>query len=67
MAPKDKPTLESHDGVTTYTHAGRREMVVRIKVMLQAIIESKCDAVVLTAFGWGARRPPEQVPAAFKE
>ncbi len=67
MAPKEKPSVEIYDGVATYTHAGRREMVVRIKVLLQAIVESKSDAVVLTAFGWGAKHPIEQVAVIFKE
>ena len=43
-------------------------MRMKIRVMLKAMINSGCDAVVVSAFGCGAyKHPPEEVATLFKD
>jgi uncharacterized protein (TIGR02452 family) len=69
MAAQNEPSLIKEDDVAYYgLVTERHEMRMKIRVMLKAMIDSGCDAVVVSAFGCGAyKHPPEEVATLFRE
>ena len=69
MAAQKKPALVMDGTVAYYDRVTERcAMRLKLRVMLKAMINSGCDAVVVSAFGCGAfKHPPEEVAKLFKD